>query len=313
MQRFAQAHFVGQDAAKTVRAQKVQPRHALLLVGPQHGFQIAERRTFQFGLAALLGRAVAPRRRRLRLSNRRAAATSLRESPPAAVDAIARRVLLRRAIQQHFLQFLHRAGVNHRHLAVLQPRVVLAGQDQPLDVRRRKCFAAARRKHDAEIKPLHARRRDLKLRLDALQVFQRAVFQLFVQRDAPFALEFWKFPREKIQHGVLPEQLQFPVGVRTGKAAALQPAQRRPLGVEIARGIARRHVGIGQPDVFIRRRDAEGHDARAVGALQQRAQLRETALEREQKARRLRFQREIFQLEIRLHAARCLIIAANAG
>jgi hypothetical protein len=52
------------------------------------------------------------------------------------VDAIARRVLLRCAVEQDFLQFLHRAGVNHRYFAIPQARVVLAGQNQPLNIRR---------------------------------------------------------------------------------------------------------------------------------------------------------------------------------
>src|ERR1035437_10592694 len=65
LQRFAQTHFIRENAAKSVRAQKMQPRHALFLVGTQHSFQIAKRRTFQFCFAALLRRAIAPRRRGL--------------------------------------------------------------------------------------------------------------------------------------------------------------------------------------------------------------------------------------------------------
>ena len=39
LQGFAQAHVVGQDARQLVRAQKLQPIQALLLVGPQSGLQ----------------------------------------------------------------------------------------------------------------------------------------------------------------------------------------------------------------------------------------------------------------------------------
>ena len=60
LQRFPQSHFIGEDASEAVPAQKMQPRDALLLVGPQHIFQLAEWRTFQRGLAALLGRPIAP-------------------------------------------------------------------------------------------------------------------------------------------------------------------------------------------------------------------------------------------------------------
>jgi len=40
-------------------SQKAQPRDPLLLIGTQHGLQVAERGTFQFGVAALFGRALA--------------------------------------------------------------------------------------------------------------------------------------------------------------------------------------------------------------------------------------------------------------
>ena len=39
LQRFAQAHVVGQNAAQAVLAQELQPVQALLLVGPQAGLQ----------------------------------------------------------------------------------------------------------------------------------------------------------------------------------------------------------------------------------------------------------------------------------
>jgi hypothetical protein len=143
LQRLPQPHFVGENAAEAVLAQKVQPRHALVFGKAAAPFP--SRRAA--GIPAWPRRFAWPRARARRrapgLSNRCAAATWLRESRPAAADAIARRVLLRRAIEQHLLQFLHRAGINHRHLAVLQARVVLPGQNQPLNVRRRKGFAIA--------------------------------------------------------------------------------------------------------------------------------------------------------------------------
>ena len=149
LQRFSQTHFVGENAAKAVGAQKMQPRHALFLIGAQHRFQVAERRAFQLCFTTLLRRALAPRRRRLDFPIGMLPQRRFKETGLCVVDAIAGRVLLRRAIEQHFLQFLHRASVNHRHPAVLQARVVLPGQDQPLDIRRRKGFAAGGREHDA--------------------------------------------------------------------------------------------------------------------------------------------------------------------
>ena len=103
------------------------------------------------GIPALLRRSVWPRARArqmaLGLSNRCAAARSLQETRLLVGNAIALRMLLRRAIEQHLLQFLHRARVNHRHLPILQPRVALSGQNQPLNVRRRERFSAAGGKH----------------------------------------------------------------------------------------------------------------------------------------------------------------------
>ena len=220
------------------------------------------------------------------------------------VHPIARRVLLRRAIEQHFLQFLHRAGINHRHFSVFQSRVILAGQDQPLDFRRRKFLAAAGREDHAEIKPLHARRRDLKLRLDALDVFQRAVFQLLVERDVPFALQPGKFAGEKIQNRILSGEQKLSFAIRRGESAALQAGQRVAFANEIAGGIARDHFRIGQPDGFGGGRHTERHDAQTVGALQPRAELREAAFQFEQECWRLRFEREIFRFEICLDALR---------
>ena len=105
----------------------MQPRHALFLVGTQHSFQIAERRTFQFRLAALLRRAVAPGRRGLDFPIVVLPQCRFEKTRLLAADAIACRVLLWRAIEQNLLQFLHRTGVNHGHFAILQAHVVLTG------------------------------------------------------------------------------------------------------------------------------------------------------------------------------------------
>ena len=58
MQRFAEAHFISQNAAKAIFAQEIEPANALLLVGTQHLFQGAERRRRHFEFTALTLRAL---------------------------------------------------------------------------------------------------------------------------------------------------------------------------------------------------------------------------------------------------------------
>ena len=53
--------------------------------------------------------------------------------------------------------------------------------------------------------------------------------------------------------------------------------------------------------MFFRRRDAERHDASAISALQDAAQLCQPPAQRQVKLRRLRFQSEILQIEIGLY------------
>ena len=67
---------------KPFSLQKMQPGHAVFLVGPQHLFQFAQRRAFEFGFAALPGGALAPGRRAPAPANRRAGAGWLPESRP---------------------------------------------------------------------------------------------------------------------------------------------------------------------------------------------------------------------------------------
>ena len=51
LQCFSQAHLVGEDSAEAVSAQKMKPGHAILLVGPEHRFERAERRACHFRFA----------------------------------------------------------------------------------------------------------------------------------------------------------------------------------------------------------------------------------------------------------------------
>ena len=71
------------------------------------------------------------------------------------VDSVTARVLLRGAIEQHFLELFNCAGVDQRDFAVAQMRMALAGEKQPLDVGSGEAFATGTGKRDLHIKPLH--------------------------------------------------------------------------------------------------------------------------------------------------------------
>src|SRR5436190_12812359 len=136
LERFAQAHFVRKDAAEFVLAEELQPGHALPLVRTQHLFERAERRARELRLATLSRRAIAPAGRCLHLPAGLLAQRGIEETRLHVAEAIACRVLLRRAVTQDLVEFLQRARVNQRDAAVLQPRRGVTGQDETLDVRR---------------------------------------------------------------------------------------------------------------------------------------------------------------------------------
>ena len=128
LQRFAQAHFVGQDAAESVGAQKMQPGHALLLIRPQDGFQVARAAAVEVSPRRVAGRRAPPSWRAPAPASRACWRSVASRKPAWALSqAIAPSCCARRAIDQHLLQFLDRARVQQREFAVLQPRVALAG------------------------------------------------------------------------------------------------------------------------------------------------------------------------------------------
>src|SRR5512133_1293026 len=100
--------------------------------------------------------------------------------------------------------------------------MTLTREQQTLDVGRRKSFAAAGRENHAQVEPLHAGR-DPKLRLDVLNIPSGAPLQSFLERDRPFALESGKFAGEKIEDGILAEQLE--LFARRGESLALKACQ----------------------------------------------------------------------------------------
>jgi hypothetical protein len=121
-----------------------------------------------------------------------------------------------------------------------------------LDLCGRKGLAAARGKHYAEVKPLHPRGGDLKLRLDALDILAGGALQLFLKRHTPLAFELGKLTCKEIEHRVLSQQLQFSLPVWPREAVTLQTPHCGLFRSEISCGIARHHFGIRQPDAFSR-------------------------------------------------------------
>ena len=111
------------------------------------------------------------------------------------------------------------------------------------------------------------------------------------------------FAREKINDFIFAVQIPAALRIRAGKPRAPHPLRRRHLGGEIASRIAGGALGVRQPQRLVFGRDAQGHDARAVGTLKLRLQLRQPAVERENETRRLRFEREFFEHEVRVHLA----------
>src|SRR5579859_2287950 len=106
------------------------------------------------------------------------------------VDPVPLAVLLWSAIAQHLLEFFHRFGVKDGELAIFQAGMALPGQEQPLNIRRRKRFTAAGSENDTQIEPLHTGRGDLELRLDQFELLTGAALKAFFQRDGPLALNF---------------------------------------------------------------------------------------------------------------------------
>ena len=110
----------------------------------------SERRRLQLNLA------LHPAGRRLNLPPVLFAQRGLQKSRLGVVKTITGGVLARRAIHQHLLQFLDRAGVEQREFAVLEPGVALAGKEQSLNLATARALAARRVVTHVQIEPLFA-------------------------------------------------------------------------------------------------------------------------------------------------------------
>ena len=110
------------------------------------------------------------------------------------------------------------------------------------------------------------------------------------------------------------------IRARRAEAGAGQSRERRPLRGKVARSVARGRGRIRQPEFFCSSRRKEAlivcgrrslltsaatgrKNARPVDALEQRTESRQTALEFEEKSRRLRFESKILRFEVRFHVS----------
>jgi hypothetical protein len=298
LQRFAQSHFVRENAAESVAPEKVQPGHTRLLVGAQDAFEFTQRRTFEAGVSAFAPRAFQPRGRRGHGPARLRAQGRGEKAGLFMADAVNAPVLFRRAILQRLLPFLDRARIEDRKLPAAEPGVALPGADQSLDIGRGESLAAFAGERHVQVEPLHAGGSDLEAGFDPLQVLRGAAFEPFLEGNVPFALPALKLAREKIQHGRLAAQFPAALRVRTGEARPHQPIPRTLFGGEIPDAVTGRRLRVGHPGRFTAR--TGGEDTLPVAAFQPRLQLGEAAGEVQTKARGQGIEREAFQREIRL-------------
>ena len=125
-----------------------------------------------------------------------------------------------------------------------------------------------------------------------------AAIEPLLECHRPFPLEPGEFAREKIQDGILAVQLHSALGVRGAEAGALQAGEGGAFRGGIAGGVTGWRCRVGKPQALVVGGDAAGHDARSVRTLEQGRELRQAALEFEQKLRRRGLQGEIFRAKI---------------
>jgi 3',5'-cyclic AMP phosphodiesterase CpdA len=184
-----------------------------------------------------------------------------------------------------------------------QTRGAGTGEDQALNIRRRELLTVLRRQGHRDVEPALARWRDLEPRLQSLKVLRGALLEPFLKGHLPLPLPAWIIAREKTHHRPLPVQIPTALRVRSSETGGTHPLPSRELRTEVASRVARGAFRIRQPEGLVLGGHTHGHDARPIGALQLRLDLRQPALKSQDEARRLRFQGELIESEIRVHLA----------
>src|SRR5262245_34874898 len=103
----------------------MEPADAVLLVGTQNIFERAQRGWFDFRLAALAPGALRPGIGSAHLPRRLLLEGRIQKAGLHVVHPVAAVMLLRRAIEQNFLQFFDGASIDKGELTVLQFRMAL--------------------------------------------------------------------------------------------------------------------------------------------------------------------------------------------
>ena len=222
----------------------------------------------------------------------------LRRSHP--VPSVA---LIGRAVEQHLLQFLHRTGVDEdgfsgAGFALATP------EHQSLNVGGTETLSVFGHVRDFKVEPAFSRGRDLKPGLHAHQVLAGARLEALLQRHLPLAFQPWMKAREVGQHAFLSVELPAALRIGARESGLPQAHEGRVFGGQVAGRVASHVGGVRHPGGLLARGDADGHDARAVAALQQGRQHGQSTGQLEQELRRGRFEHEVFGAEIGLKARR---------
>ena len=300
LEGFTQTHFIGENASEAVVTQEANPSHTVFLVGAQDRLERPERWTGLSCRSCLLGDTISPgcgRLDRVPLFPQRC----VEEPGLGGSHAVPSVALVGRAVEQHFLQLFHRAGVDQDRLSGAGFALAPA-EHQPLDVGRTEALAVFGHVGDLEVEPTLPRGRDLESGFHAHQVLAGAGLEAFLQRHLPLAFQSWVKARKVGQHAFLTVELPAPLGIGAREAGLPETHEGRVFGGQVPSRVAPDVGRVGHPGGLVARGDAHGHDAGAVAALQQGRQHGQASGQLEQELRRGRFEHKVFRAEIRLQA-----------
>ena len=184
---FTQTHFISQNASEAVVTQEPNPSHAVFLVRAQDRLERPERWASLGCRSGLLGDPISPGCGCLDhvplFPQRCFQETGLSGSHPVASVS-----LVGRAVQQHFLQLFHRAGVDEDRLPGAGFALAPA-EHQSLDVGGTEALAVFGHVRDLEVEPTLPRGRDLEPGFHAHEVLAGAGLEAFLQRHLPLAFQ----------------------------------------------------------------------------------------------------------------------------
>ena len=225
LERLAETHLVGEDAAEAVARQQVQPAHAVALVRPHRLAEAGRQRHVRRGPETALAAApLLPRRpgADAPLFQRGVEVSPLRTAQPVDAGPGLRGVAVAQDFREVVEHFFRQDGA----FAVAQPPVPGTHLQQALDFRRRETLAAAAHETHLQLEPVLARAWRGDLRRDDLDLLAD-VREPRAQRDAParVGLQGGQFPRDEAQHAFLATQKILVCAVWTGKTPSVSIAR----------------------------------------------------------------------------------------